>query len=518
MKNLLVVSICLLLNIKALTQNQLPIISNKILNYDAFNNTILINFDLDDADNSMLEVQCKLFSADATTKYIEIVPDQITGDIGYPIGKGINKQISIHFNSALPYQKLSIVLVALDRESINIQEIISKVDSNNLKAQVTLLQGRRNSGNQVFYDQTREYLYTTLNSAVPTRELNFNTGQYNGKNFEATKLGYEKPAALYLIDAHYDSYSNAPGADDNASGVAGVLEAIRILGDYASKKSIRYVLFDLEEAGLVGSTYYVTNQLNPKDSIQGVINFEMIGFYSEQANSQDLPTGFNILFPDAYNQVIANNRKGDFITNVGNTLSYSLRSKFHQFASSYVPELKVISLDVPGNGSIAPDLTRSDHFAFWLKNIPALMITDAANFRNKNYHTIRDSVKFLNFDFMSQVTKASIATLLELAETQHGVSTEISVDLRTAIQDGVNEKISLSNINNILQLNSTININDALIKIYSVSGNLIETHEVDILSNQTNPLTTIQMPAGIYFITLTSDLLKWSGKYFNNGN
>ncbi|MGB5026577.1 MAG: T9SS type A sorting domain-containing protein, partial [Saprospiraceae bacterium] len=213
-----------------------------------------------------------------------------------------------------------------------------------------------------------------------------------------------------------------------------------------------------------------------------------------------------------------NNRKGDFITNVGNTLSYSLRSKFHQLATSYVPQLKVISLDVPGNGSIAPDLTRSDHFAFWLKNIPALMITDAANFRNKYYHTIKDSVQYLNFNFMSQVTKASIATLLELAETQHGVSTEFSVDLGTAIQNGVNEKITVSDINNILQLNSTITINDAIIKIYSVSGKLIETHEIDILSNQANPLTTIQMPSGIYFITLTSDLLKWSGKYFNNGN
>lgn len=71
MKNLLVFSICALLNLKALTQNQLPIISNKILNYDAFNNTIIINFNLDDADNSLLEVQCKLFSADATTKMLK---------------------------------------------------------------------------------------------------------------------------------------------------------------------------------------------------------------------------------------------------------------------------------------------------------------------------------------------------------------------------------------------------------------------------------------------------------------
>lgn len=518
MKNIIVLTICTLFTITVMAQNELPTLSNKVLNYDQINNSIFINFNLDDVDNSLLEVQCKLFSADPATKNIEIIPDQISGDIGFPIAKGMNKQINIQLNPSQPYQKLKIILVVLDRETLNIQEIISKVDSNNLKNQVTQLQGIRNTGNLVFYNQTRNYLFNTLNSSVPARELVFNSGQYNGKNYEATKHGYEKPEAVVLIDAHYDSFSNAPGADDNGSGVAGVLEAIRILGDYASKKSIRYVLFDLEEAGLVGSTYYVTNQLSNKDSIQGVINFEMIGFYSEQANSQDLPTGFNILFPDAYNQVLANNRKGDFITNVGNTLSYSLRSKFHQAATSYVPQLKVISLDVPGNGSIAPDLTRSDHFAFWLKNIPALMITDAANFRNKNYHTTRDSVHYLNFNFMSQVTKASIATLLELAETQHGISTEFTVDLGTSTQDDFDSQIKISSISNKLQLNSNINIKNALIRIFTASGTLVETHEIDILSDQSNILTNCQMPSGIYFITLSSDVIKWSGKYFINGN
>ncbi|MBK8449631.1 MAG: M28 family peptidase [Saprospiraceae bacterium] len=68
----------------------------------------------------------------------------------------------------------------------------------------------------------------------------------------------------------------------------------------------------MEENGLVGSSIYNANQLSKRDSIKAVLNFEMIGYYTEQANTQDLPTGFNVLFPDAYNQVIANNRKRRF--------------------------------------------------------------------------------------------------------------------------------------------------------------------------------------------------------------
>lgn len=517
MKILNLLLVFILMSIYGKTQNQLPQISNKAINYNAANHSIAINFNLDDQDNSMLEIQCKIFSADGTTKHTEIIPDQINGDIGYPVSKGTNKQINIQLNPALPFQKLIIVLAALDRETLNIQEILAKVDTNNLKKHVAQLQGRRNTGNQSFYDQSRTYVFNALNENVPAHELIYNSGQYNCKNYEATKHGIEKPGTIVFLDAHYDSFSNAPGADDNASGVAGVLEAIRVMGEYVSKKSIRYVLFDLEEAGLVGSTFYVSNQLNARDTIQGVINFEMIGFYSEQANTQDLPTGFNILFPDAYNQVIANNRKGDFITNVGNTLSFSLRTKFHQAATTYVPQLKVISLDVPGNGSIAPDLTRSDHFVFWSKNIPALMITDGANFRNKNYHTLKDSIQFLNFNFMSQVTKASIATLLELAETQHGVSTEFNLDLGTSTQNYNNHGFYLNYINDKLQLKSDIEIDNASIKIFNASGQLIELHQLHVRPDQSNTIHHSPLNPGIYFVTISSNVIKWSGKYFING-
>ncbi len=498
-------------------QNLLPTISNKQIQFNPVNHQITLQFDLSDPDNDQLEVICHVYSGDASTKYTTVTPDALFGDVGYPINRGTNKSIQITLNPNTSFQSLKIVLAVLDRETLDIQEIINRVDSNRLRQHVLQLQGRRNTGNPSFYDQSRSYLLHALDTFVSAKELTFNAGQYNGKNFEATKSGYETPSNLMIVDAHYDSFSNAPGADDNASGVAGVLEAIRILGDYVSKKSIRYVLFDLEEAGLVGSSYYVANQLNPRDTILGVVNFEMIGFYSEQANSQDLPTGFNILFPEAYNQVIANNRKGDFITNVGNTISYSLRSKFHQVANTYVPELKVISLDVLGNGTIAPDLTRSDHFSFWNRNIPALMITDGANFRNKNYHTLKDSVQFLNFNFMRQVTKASLATLIELAQTQHGSSAEFDINIATANHDNRNHKTSVFVHNRQIFIQSEASLGEATIGIYNINGLQLFQNTYQLTKNQVTPITNRALTPGLYFITLHSKNETWSDKLTIHG-
>ena len=110
---------------------------------------------------------------------------------------------------------------------------------------------------------------------------------------------------------------------------------------------------------------------------------------------------------------------GDFITNVANEVSNPLKETFDSCAAVYVPDLRVISLATPGTGALTPDLSRSDHAPFWFAGYQALMLTDGANFRNPNYHESTDNISTLDFEFMTNVVKATLATAAKLADPIH---------------------------------------------------------------------------------------------------
>ena len=121
--------------------------------------------------------------------------------------------------------------------------------------------------------------------------------------------------SVLILGGHYDGVNISPAADDNGSAVLGVLEAAKILSQYNFKRSVRFLGFDLEELGLLGSKAYTTNGIYGYEKIKAMIDFEMIGFFSNRNNSQTFPNGFNLLFPSQYNQVAADNNRGNFINN-----------------------------------------------------------------------------------------------------------------------------------------------------------------------------------------------------------
>lgn len=498
MKKLNLLLVVCMFALHANSQNLIPKIVKKGINVHNNDNRIDIDFDVIDPDNQNLEIFCKIFNASENNKYQEIIPQMIDGDIGFPVIQGANKRIRIFLDLASNQTNLVVVLSAYDREAMDINALVSQVSASELQEHIVQIQGKRNTTDPTHYNASRFYITNKIENYLTSKALPFNSPV--GINYEAGKLGYESPSSTIVIDAHYDSAPISPGADDNASGVAGVLEAIRILSDYAFKKSIRFLFFDLEELGLVGSTIYASNQLSKKDSVIAVINLEMIGYYSELPNSQDFPTGFNFLFPEAYNEVVANNRKGDFITNVANTSSSFLKTSFKNNATAYVPGLKVISLELAGNGSIAPDLRRSDHAVFWDRNIPAIMLTDGANFRNKNYHTIRDSVGYLNFNFMSNVVKASIATMAELAGIEHGTSIDIPINLSTfTTQLNKNQFYAFYQNNNIL-IKSKINTKSLHIELIDSKGISVCAEKINLQSEEFSKFYCSDLKPGIYYI------------------
>ncbi|MCC6726119.1 MAG: M28 family peptidase [Saprospiraceae bacterium] len=421
MKQILLL-LCLLAGNLLLAQNQPPVLSNVEV-HQTGDKTITITYDLSDAEGDPCTVSFLAGAKQAAA--LSYSTTNATGSLGAGILPGTAKEIVWDFSnhSSLNLSSFRLMLVADDLQAIDIQALVDQVDSIRLFGDMTFLEGiRHRITGATHLQEAKDFIwFTCLDRGLETTEQSFNFGSYAAKNIIGRHIGTGANGDTYILGGHFDSVDDAPGADDNASAVAGMMEAMRILSQFPTKKSIKFIGFDLEEEGLVGSLRYVQSGIQSGENILGMIDYEMIGYYSEAPNSQTLPTGFNLLFPDAYAAVQSQDFKGNFITNVGKQGgSATLMQQFKTHASTYAPGLRTINVEAPNAWqSLTPDLGRSDHAAFWLQNIPAIMLTDGANFRNPHYHTPGDTLGTLNFSFMCNVVKGTIATLAQLAEVQH---------------------------------------------------------------------------------------------------
>jgi Zn-dependent M28 family amino/carboxypeptidase len=224
-------------------------------------------------------------------------------------------------------------------------------------------------------------------------------------NVIGTRPAQNSAAAPPLIlAAHYDTVIGSPGADDNASGLAVLLEVSRRLQRAILTRPVQFTAFCLEEENLLGSRAYVAHLAETGRSIYGAIVLECVGYASEQEGSQRTPPGIPVAVPSV----------GNFLALIGNQTSASLTAALSQTMASTIP---VVPLIVPGNGEQLPDTRRSDHTAFWECGFPALMVTDTANFRNPHYHRSTDTVDTLNLKFLASVADAVTNAVLALAAT-----------------------------------------------------------------------------------------------------
>jgi len=213
------------------------------------------------------------------------------------------------------------------------------------------------------------------------------------RNVVALPLGAAKGKPTTLVCAHYDSVPNCPGADDNASGVAVMLECARRIADsYAT--NVGFVAFNAEEDGLLGSQDFVKNGLSRLPvALQMVHVLEMCGYRSFERGSQSSPLPAGLLGLDT----------GTFIAMLGR--GASKRAVSAALSSKEAPALHRVGLCTASIMSrMVPDLDRSDHSPFWNAGLPAVLWTDTGNFRNPNYHQPTDTPDSLDYQFMSDVT------------------------------------------------------------------------------------------------------------------
>lgn len=225
---------------------------------------------------------------------------------------------------------------------------------------------------------------------------------------------FEKDVNLprLIVGAHFDAVPGSPGADDNASGVAALLEAAKIYSDFYSDLApqvypqpycVEFVAFNLEEYGMAGSQAYVRKLKSDKTRLVGMLSLEMVGFTSQTSGSQKMPFFLKPFYPDT----------GNFIGLVANTRSKGLLEKVRKVFES-VKDLPTESLVLPANGWVFPDARLSDHSPFWDAAFPALLVTDTSFYRNPHYHTGEDRIETLDLEFLTKVTAAVAKTCCEI--------------------------------------------------------------------------------------------------------
>ena len=230
--------------------------------------------------------------------------------------------------------------------------------------------------------------------------------------------GGPSPAPL-IIAAHYDTVEGSPGADDNASALAVMLEVARRLREVPLNREARFIAFCLEEENLLGSLAYASWLRESKQEVSGAIVLECVGYAKSEEGSQQAPpmgrgASWRAWGGRVQKMPVAVPTVGDFLAIVGNTASAKLATAVEGAAKEHVSDLKTIPLLVPGNGELLPDTRRSDHAAFWHYGYPAVMLTDTANFRNPNYHQPTDTLDTLNLGFMERVAQAVTAAAIWL--------------------------------------------------------------------------------------------------------
>lgn len=240
--------------------------------------------------------------------------------------------------------------------------------------------------------------FAALEDAVERQTYYIDDG--SATNLIVERRGQRQPDSIIVLGAHYDSVPSTPGADDNASAVAVLLEVARLLHGRVGQRTIRFVAFTCEEPPHfytfeMGSQVYARRCRQRSESILGMLCLEMVGYYSDEPNSQSPPAlpgslrWLRWIFP----------RRGNFLAAVGNLRSLALSWQFRRGFRQQT-KFPLFSICLP---EAISEIRLSDNSSFWDQGYPALMLTDTSFLRNPHYHQSSDRADTLDFDRMAQV-------------------------------------------------------------------------------------------------------------------
>lgn len=290
-----------------------------------------------------------------------------------------------------------------------------------LEQHVTMLAsviGERNMWHYRALADTAAYVSEALQTSGYTVSRQTYVVQGNSaSNLEATLPGATLAQESIVIGAHYDSVLGSPGANDNGSGVAALIEIARLLAARQTLRTVRFVAFVNEEPPFyytpnMGSWVYANRAKRRGDVIAAMLSLETLGYYSDEVGSQQYPFPFGRFYPPT----------GNFLAFVGNLAS---RDLVRRAVGSFRAHARF-----PSEGSAAPGWLRgvgwSDHWAFWKHGYLAIMVTDTAPYRYLHYHTHADRPEFVDYDRLARVVAGLSEVTVDLANAGAAISSHAS--------------------------------------------------------------------------------------------
>ncbi len=229
---------------------------------------------------------------------------------------------------------------------------------------------------------------------------------YECANLEVEHRGQDIAREIILVGAHYDTVEGSPGADDNASGVAAMIEIAQLLSGCRLRRSVRCTAFVNEEPPFfhsrqMGSAVYARAARARGDDIKVMMSLEMLGYYSARLGTQRYPPLLGFFYPD----------RGNFVAFVSNLRSRRELAMLHDAFRSHstFPSERLAS------PSIVPGVSWSDQLSFWRAGYPAVMVTDTAFYRYPHYHAPTDTPDKLNYTMLARVTRGLAAAIISIA-------------------------------------------------------------------------------------------------------
>jgi len=285
-------------------------------------------------------------------------------------------------------------LHAVYGEDMNRQEIRARLEGHLRYLSVTL--GDRSIFRPEDLKKAEDYVFRNFQEMgyAPRRQ----TFIYQRQEVSNVIAGDQASSGYYILGAHFDTVAGTPGADDNASGVAVLLEVARLASIKTPPRAWTFIGFTTEEppaffTPYMGSRVYAREARKRKDKILGMLCLEMVGYYRQEPKSQDLP------FPL---QFMGYPTTGNFIGLVSDRRSKPLLERLDR-AIKQGCNLPTVTLAVPLGGHILPEVRLSDHANFWDEGYPAIMLTDTAYMRNPHYHGPGDVIDNLDLEAMTEL-------------------------------------------------------------------------------------------------------------------
>ena len=267
--------------------------------------------------------------------------------------------------------------------------------------------GERNLWSYGALEQAAQYISTRLTAAGYTpRRQTFELAKLPLSNVEAVLQGTTHGAEIVVVGAHYDTVVGCPGANDNATGVAAVLELAQRFSGRRQPRTIRFVAFVNEEPPFfqtehMGSAVYANALRSGDERVVGMLSLETMGYYSEERGSQRYPAPMATVYPDVGNFI-------GFVADVASArLLWRARRAFKR-RTSFPLQSATVPAAIPGVGW-------SDHWAFWQAGYPAMMVTDTAPYRYPWYHTADDTPEKVDCDRLAHVVDGLEAVIEAIA-------------------------------------------------------------------------------------------------------